>query len=121
MKESNVLNSAVGEIVLQVGAEGGCITLAVRRKAEETVYGLAIVDQTLEWIGEGDEISGSRGKAKTWRGALKLLDRYPWAHLYPLAVHPDFAAKVLQAVKRRLGKEGDQYKWSRWRDLPSRR
>ena len=34
----------------------------------------------------------------SWQEALRLLDRYPWARPYPVAVHPEFVERVRVAV-----------------------
>jgi hypothetical protein len=39
-----------------------------------------------------------------WDAALQLLDRYPWAMLHPLEVHPAFRDLVRAAVEMRLSK-----------------
>jgi hypothetical protein len=38
-----------------------------------------------------------------WEAVLRLLDRWPWARLYPLHVHPDFSDVVLRDAQARAG------------------
>ena len=37
-----------------------------------------------------------------WEAALGLLDRYPWARLHPVEVHPEFRERMRVAVEERL-------------------
>ncbi len=106
------------QLVIKIGGEGGSLSLFACESQTKPRYVLAIVDQSLLIIGEGDVIEGERGKATSWRGALRLLDRYPWGMLYPLKVHPDYRDRVLNAVKRRLAKRDEWYaerSLERWR------
>jgi len=47
------------------------------------------------------------GPAKTWEGALELLDRFVWTALTPDYVHPDFRQAVLAAVRERAADKDD--------------
>jgi hypothetical protein len=54
----------------------------------------------------------------SWADAIALLDRYPWAKLHPLAVHPKFRKRVWGEVQRRLDHDGgDHYALDRWRRI----
>ena len=97
------------EKVLEVGAEGGSVTLVGRRFASgawqfaritadqtEALYGEADVElpeppsvDMLEWVEE-------------WDAGLQLINRYPWAKSYPLEVHAAFreSVRVLSAAPR---------------------
>ncbi|MCM8623104.1 hypothetical protein ACCUM_3190 [Candidatus Accumulibacter phosphatis] len=63
-------------MVVEVGAEGGSLSLFASESLVVPEYVLTIVDQTLLFIDEGGVIEGERGRATSWRGALKLLDQY---------------------------------------------
>ena len=107
-------------LVVEVGAEGGSLSLFASESLVVPEYVLTLVDQTLLFIDEGGVIEGERGRATSWRGALKLLDQYPWHMLYPLQVHPEFQKRILSAVMRRLTKEKSMHAGSRlerWRDV----
>jgi hypothetical protein len=41
------------------------------------------------------------GPAKTWQGALDLMDRFVWPILQPDYVHPEFRGRVIAAVRER--------------------
>ena len=53
--------------------------------------------------------------AKTWRGALMLLDIFPWHMLSVVHVHPEFAERTLRAASARLAKEKSSHAESRLR------
>lgn len=103
------------QVILQILGEGGELTLIGENTSKGWTYTLAIVDQTLAFIEEGGEISGNCGTASTWRGALKLLDTYPWHMLSAVHVHPDFAERILRAASSRLAKEKSSHAESRLR------
>ena len=69
------------------------------------------VDQSEDLLGEADgEAPGppaltSPEWVASWEEALRLLDRYPWARLHPVAVHPEFVERVRVAVEERLAGE----------------
>lgn len=107
-------------LIVKVGAEGGSLSLFASESHAVPEYVLAINDQTLLFIDEGGVIEGERGRATSLRGALKLLDQYPWHMLFPLQVHPEYQERILNAVKRRLAKEKSMHAISRldrWWDV----
>ena len=99
-------------VILKVGAAGGSVTL-VGRKAGATTWQFAriTVDHSGDMLGE--EVSKAPGPPQrtslewvaSWEEALRLLDRYPWARLHPVAVHPEFVERVRAAVEERLARE----------------
>jgi len=42
---------------------------------------------------------------------------YPWHHLHPLSVHPDFQAKVLKAVVARNKRDGHDHGIELWQRI----
>jgi hypothetical protein len=48
---------------------------------------------------------------ESWDDGLRLMDRYKWARLHPLYVHPAFVERVRVAVEARLAKE-PQDRWT---------
>jgi hypothetical protein len=109
------MTNKMRQVILQILGEGGELTLIGENTPKGWTYTLAIVDQTLTFIEEGGEISGIRGTAKTWRGALKLLDIFPWHMLSVVHVHPEFAERILQAASARLANEKSSHAESRLR------
>jgi hypothetical protein len=114
-------------VVLKVGAEGGGIRLIAQELATGWRYRYTMLDQTLLWLDEGgSEIRRQSQWVYEWIDALASLDKYPWANLRPLEVHPQFADRVLAAARERLAPDdssahaqGRQREWSRLCHLPT--
>jgi hypothetical protein len=62
--------------------------------------------------GEMGEYIAQTGYAHSFLEALSQFDRYPWFHLYPVRVHPEF----LEAVLVEVGKRGGAHEAARWRE-----
>ena len=100
-------------VILQAGAEGGDVMLIGRAKGDAGPWRFARVtdDQTEALFGEsGDGVVHGPSFddlewVDTWEEGLRLLDRYRWARLHPLAVHPAFVDRVRAAVEERLAQE----------------
>lgn len=91
------------EVILEVGAEGGSVTLYGIHSHRGWVFTRHSIDQSAAlFLGEPVEKSNSQTVA-SWAEALALLDSYPWHRLYPLQVHPEFSRAVFDAVKLRYG------------------
>ena len=114
-------------VILQAGAEGGDVTL-IGRTTDAGTWAFARVtdDQTEALFGETRDgvIEAPSFEnlewAETWDDGLRLMDRYQWARLYPLYVHPAFAERVRVAVEERLANEPQDHwtesareKWER--------
>lgn len=104
------------EIILSVGGEGGDITLQGARTKDGWRFQRNVVDQTLLMIHEGEEIRYDSQFTSSWDEALGLMDQYPWQHLYPLQVHPEFGHAVWAAVQKRCVGECSEHALERWRD-----
>ena len=109
-------------IVVQVGAEGGSIRLIAQPLTSGWRYRCTIIDQTDRWL-DDESIDKSRQSpwAYNWSEALRLLDRYPWAELYPKAVNREFSSRVVEAALSRLDANRDRLRaskqQSRWIEL----
>ena len=113
-------------VVLEVGAEGGSLTL-IGRESDDGAWRFARVtdDQSEALFGETDvPITAPDLSALTWvdswEAGLKLMDRYPWAQLHPVFVHPKFVERVRAAVEERLkgvGTSRVQYAAEKWERL----
>lgn len=95
------------KIIVRIGAEGGSITLFGYEVSHgDWRFCRAVNDQTPtilpESDGGGSAIKHSSQWVNTWDEGLALLDRYPWARLRGLEVHPDFRKRVWAAVTERL-------------------
>lgn len=79
------------EAIVQVGAEGGSITLYGMRSPTGWRYQRNVVDQTLAMLDE-EEIRYDSPFCSAWDEAVALLDRYLWHRLIRLRVRPEFQA-----------------------------
>src|SRR5450631_2586540 len=105
------------ELIVEVGAEGGGITLYGKRVDGAWSFAREIVDQTPHLLDEA-EILGSSNVVTGWVEALALLDKYPWARIYSIAVHPEFASQVHAATAERLNDGyAPEFIRDRWEEL----
>jgi len=102
-----------GAVILKVGAAGGSVTLLGRPiETGEWQFAHLTVDQTEDLLGG----TGTKQRpdspglewVDSWSEALALMDRYPWARLHPLAVHPEFVEPLRTAVAERLARISDR-------------
>ena len=106
------------EIVLEVGAEGGSITLLRERRADENwqfqmkTDETALYDALSEEDRNGMDFVAQTGYVHSFNEALALLDRYQWFSLCPLKVHPELLDAVLLKVRKRGGPTEE----ARWRE-----
>jgi hypothetical protein len=113
---SNTLRdkSFISEVVLEVGAEGGSLTLVREtvwrfrmERNEAAIYDLlSESDRT-----EVENYSGQSESVSSFHDALDLIDKYPWCRLHPVHVHPEFLDEVLSEVRKRGGEQEE----TRWR------
>jgi hypothetical protein len=118
-------------VVLQAGAEGGDVTL-IGQTTVAGAWSFARVtdDQTEALFGDsGVEITPPPALKPEdwvdgWDEGLRLMDRYQWARLHPLYVHPAFMERVRAAVEERLADvdsesaERAREKWERLLQQP---
>lgn len=107
------------EVVLEVGGEGGSLTL-LRERAEDGNwrFRLESAETALSDV-LCEDGNASRGRelaeahcANSLQKAFTLLDRYPWFRLTPLEIHPEFLDAVIDQVRRR----GGGHEEKRWRE-----
>lgn len=95
-------------VVLEVGAEGGSVTLIGREGTDgEWRFARITVDQTEALFGDEDvPITApdltSLEWVDGWEAGLSLMNRYPWVRLHPVYVHPEFVERVRAGVEQRL-------------------
>lgn len=112
------------QIILQVGSEGGSITLLGMQAEGAWQFSLEGDESTLidliedeDAVDEVDDVEIKKSSwVPTWRGALKRLDAYPWTKLYPLEVHHEFRDRVFKALQVRE-KKGIVIDWDAWNDV----
>lgn len=112
------------EIIVEVGAEGGTLTLVGQRTARKWSFSMLRDESTLKEFDEDlcdDELIGHSKTVVGFAAALGLLDQYPWAKLYPLRVHPEFRTLVFYEVAKRLFHDKDfdrhRYQLEDWLDV----
>ena len=103
------------EVIVEIGAEGGSITLLGIRSQRGWLYSMSAE----EWALEDEGGYGYDSNAvDTWEAALVLLDRYPWHKLYPLQVHSEFGPQIWSALEKRFGSGAtSKSNMDRWREL----
>jgi hypothetical protein len=114
------------EIIVQVGAEGGSLTIEGKHY-RDTGWQFRMVRNEMALHDdcaddeEPDDIAGFLEKTDyldSLGEALKLFDRYPyWTDLYVIAVHPEFVDEVLAEVRSRGGTSAE----ARWREALDRK
>jgi hypothetical protein len=90
------------EVIIEVGAEGGSVTLYGIRTDRGWLFSREVIDSGYVFIDEGPTVQHKTAVVDTWEAALALLDQYPWATLYPISIHPDFMQIILVAMQERL-------------------
>jgi hypothetical protein len=108
------------EVIVEIGAEGGSITLFGVRSPQGWLYTRSVGDWTPELIDE-ERIQHDSNVVDSWEAALGLLDQYPWHRLSPLHVHPEFRRQILAAVQKRFESSDDpRGRMEKWRELCER-
>lgn len=94
----------IQEVILQVGADGGSISLLGTRNPAGTWRFTSETNESFhadllsEEEREGLSFDSRDGSVGTFPEAVNLLKKYPWYRLYPLKVHPEFRQSVFDAV-----------------------
>ena len=90
------------QTILKVGSEGGCIELRGHQTDGAWRFRLTTNETTLiESLEEDADPATGSPWVSSWEAALALLDEYPWQHLYPLDVHPEFHKQICNALSSR--------------------
>jgi len=107
----------VWETILEVGADGGSLSLFGKKDpqghwqfwthTDETTYCELLDEQDLRGLGS---LVGTTDPVVSLAEAIGLLDRYPWYQLTPLHVHPAFRLAILEEVRKR----GTQEEFTAW-------
>jgi hypothetical protein len=114
--ELPIITKEQSEVILEVGAEGGTLTIFGKRNLKGDWQFVINRDETAlyEMLSEEDQddiIACERSNyVSSFDEALKLFDSYPWYSFYPLKVHPDFLDRVLLEVTKRGG-ESESTRW----------
>jgi hypothetical protein len=98
------LSAEAEEVILEVGVDGGSLRLVGRRRPRRWAFQARTTEQAL--IHDDPDLAGCRPPARpwtsSWRGALRQLAQYPWEHMYPLRVHPEFRTRIAAELYARL-------------------
>jgi hypothetical protein len=96
------------ETILEVGAEGGSLTLFGNRddagqwrfwtQTDETTMNYLLDEEDLRGLGSLVNASES---VSSLTEAFVLLDKYPWHCMVPLQVHPEFLTVILSEIQKR--------------------
>lgn len=109
--------------ILVVGCEGGSIELLGMKQNDGWIFKMATDESSLASIfNEEDlvgELTSESGIVSTWEGALKLLDSYQWASMYPVEGHCEFAKEIMNALYERVDLPDfplnrENFDWERW-------
>ena len=102
------------ETILQVGAEGGSLSILRYREPGGEWRFLVYRNESLmvDFLEEADQVQleDTSGAVAFFPDALKILGKYPWFMLYPLVMHREYEAIVLAEVAR-LGGEHALESW----------
>ncbi|NVO17509.1 MAG: hypothetical protein HXX10_26070 [Rhodoplanes sp.] len=101
--------------ILKVGAEGGSFAVHAREGDQGSLEFQVIVSESVL-----DEAEVASGWLPDWEAVLVHIGRWPWPNLFPLAVHPDWRGRVMQAVLIFRDREGASVRPSaltRWQSL----
>ena len=101
------------EVIVEIGAEGGSISLFGVRSPRGWLYSRSLGELIDEERSQHDS-----NVVDSWEAALGLLDQYPWHMLYPLHVHPEFRRQIFAAVQK-LFESSDvpMGRMEKWREL----
>ncbi len=116
------------EIILEVGSEGGLLTILGKRDAVgEWKFVIKRNETTLCDMLPVEEQSGlvfceCSGWVDSLAEVLVLLDRYPWHRLCPMTVHEEFRHAILDAVVARYKAAGNEraHQLSNWEEVCSK-
>jgi hypothetical protein len=113
------------ETILEIGAEGGSLTI-IGIRDPECGWRFAKIrneDTLRSFLSEEDQeglvFYERSGYVASFTEALDSLDRYPWHLLSPQQVHPEFRHKIFDVVVSRFEAEGED-PWdqlSKWRKV----
>ena len=112
--------------ILVVGCEGGSIELLGLKRNDGWIFKMATDESSLSVIFNEEDLPGEltseSGIVSKWEEALKLIDSYQWASMYPVEGHPEFADKVMSALGERFDSPDfplnrENFDWGRWKQV----
>jgi hypothetical protein len=105
------------EIIVELGVEGGSISLYRIRTQRRSAFIMGVDDWTPDLLDE-EPIHKMSTPVNSWGAAVALLDEYSWQMLFPVFVHPDFQRQTWDALQERFSRTSEtsqstQQKWRR--------
>jgi hypothetical protein len=103
------------ELILEVGAAGGTISLwSINTKDSAPSFIITTDESTLREFMDDDDAKGISFKRKSallhsFSDALVALEKYPWYNLKLLFVHQDYIDPILAAAKKLGAKQKDNF------------
>jgi len=108
------------EKILEIGAEGGSLTLVGQRRVDGTWQFRLTTDESMLWDLIDEEPPAAQiAPWEPWEAALTRLNHYPWPRLHPLALHPEFADSIFELIATH--EYGGRKQCARWRRMLSRK
>lgn len=92
------------QVILEVGAEGGSITLWGREASTgRWLFAVGTNESAaMELLDDEDAVTFETPDLRwtdNWQEAVKCLDAYPWQRLCPLVVHPEFRDRIRNVLQ----------------------
>ena len=119
------------EVIVRVGAEGGDVTVVGSEVEGVWRFRLQVNESSREFLDQDDAVGPPKQAQNSpwvhsWPAVLALLDKYSWAQLCPLAVHPEFRRPLWHEVNRRLkgclqSVTSDELERGQWLEVVKRR
>jgi hypothetical protein len=97
------------ETILEVGAEGGSLSIVRTRASDGTWRFDVLRDETTlsDMLDENEQTSvaltDASGAFDSLAAALQAMDRFPWHLLMPLKCHKEYQGAIITEVLRRGG------------------
>lgn len=108
------VNTSQEVVILKVGADGGSVTLLGWLSPNGQWSFRLATDESSLWNLLGEDPGGSSAPVRWssgWKTGLKLLAKYPWQHLYPLEIHPEFAVPIMTEIEMSDLEPSDKVRW----------
>lgn len=124
MKSDLSSQNSTNEVLLEVGAEGGSLTITRQRSSTGDWNYTARLNESAmaDFLSKEDlggmELTKSSNAVRSFQEALHILGRYRWECFFPVLVMPEFREIVFAEVEKRGGPK-ELYRWQQ--DLALRR
>lgn len=110
-EQSNLCDEPDAVPVIELGVEGGSITLEGRYS--DGVWRFRV--RTYDCADDEDFVSRCGPWRSRWDEAIADLDRWAWDRFVPLSVHPDFVVEVRRIIAARA--YGPRHRQREWEEV----